>query len=95
MPLSVPQPASPDAPPYAEDVGIARHHPGFGNPEPRPEELKDFQGMWVAVKAGHVVAAAATSRALVYEVHKLGDRGKGVVAQYVPEPQHSSVVGVG
>lgn len=62
---------------------------------PRPDELNDFEGMWVAVKDGSVIAAAESSRALVYEVHKVGDRGKGAVAQFVPKPQRSSVVGVG
>ena len=76
-------------------MGIARRHDGFGRPEPRPDELKDFAGMWVAVKDGHVVAAAPTSRALVYEVHKAGARGQGAVAQFVPKAQRSSVVGVG
>jgi hypothetical protein len=75
-------------------AGVAR--PGERvEPVRRPTELDDFIGKWVAMKDGQVVAVAESSRALVYEVHKLGDRGKGAVAQFVPPPKAGYMVGVG
>lgn len=64
-------------------------------PVPRPASLEPFVGMWVALKDDQVLAAAKTSRELVYEVHKLGDRGRGAVVQYVSPPSSSFMVGVG
>ena len=61
----------------------------------RPAGLDSFVGHWVALKEGEVVAVASNSRALVYEVRKLGDRGRGAVAQYVAPPASSYMVGVG
>lgn len=75
-------------------MGIARSNPPV-EPIPRPPELDDFVGKWVAIKDGHVVAVAESSRALVYEVHKLGDRGRGAVVQFVAPPSTSFMVGVG
>lgn len=80
---------------YRRFMGLARRHDGFANPAPRLRELDEFIGRWVAVKDGHVVAAAESSKALVYEVHKLGTKGKGAVVQFVPPPSRSSMVGVG
>lgn len=80
---------------YRRFMGVARHHDGFANPVPRLRELDEFIGKWVAVKDGHVVAAAESSKALVYEVHKLGANGKGAVVQFVPPASRSSMVGVG
>ena len=80
------QPATPNgAPGYLRDVpgGVARHFEQHLEPEKRPHDLERYVGMWVAVKDGRVVAVAETSRHLVYELHKLGDRGKGAVAQLV------------
>lgn len=76
-------------------MGLARTSGGFPRPVPRLRELDDFVGKWVAVKDGKVVAAAESSRALVYEVHKLGSRAEGAVVQYVPPPSDSAMVGVG
>lgn len=64
-------------------------------PERRPAELSEFVGQWVAVKDGHVIAAANNARELVPRLHALGDRGKGAVAQYVPYPSDSVMIGVG
>lgn len=64
-------------------------------PERRPAELREFVGQWVAVKDGHVVAAAHTARELVPRLHALGARGRGAVAQYVPYPSDSVMIGVG
>jgi len=75
-------------------MGLARSS-GPQQPEPRLAGLDAFEGMWVAVLDGEVIAAAPTSRALVYEVRKLGPRGDGAVAQYVRGIETSFMVGVG
>lgn len=64
-------------------------------PERRLPELDRWEGLWVAVKDGEVVAAAPTSRELVPALHKLGDRGRGAVAQFVPKPTDKIIIGVG
>ena len=64
-------------------------------PEPRPAELEQFVGRWVAVKDGKVVAAAFNARDLVPQIHALGEDGRGAVAQFVPEPSDSVMIGVG
>lgn len=76
-------------------MGIARGGAEHLEPVRRLPDLDDFVGKWVAVKGGHIIAAADTSRALVYEVHKLGAKGKGAVVQFVPPPSDSLMVGVG
>ncbi len=63
--------------------------------EPQPADLKRFVGCWVAVKDGRVLAAAANARELVPRLHELGDVGRGAVAQFVPEPSDSIMIGVG
>jgi hypothetical protein len=64
-------------------------------PEPRPAELDEFVGKWVAVKDGRVVTCANNARELVPALHELGDRGRGAVAQYVPYPTSAITIGVG
>jgi hypothetical protein len=64
-------------------------------PERRLPDLDQWEGLWVAVKDGKVIAAASTSRELVPELHKLGERGRGAVAQYVPRPSDKIIIGVG
>lgn len=64
-------------------------------PEPRNPALKDWEGCWVAVKDGKVIAAAHSSRELVPELRKQGSKAHGAVAQYVPYPSDDIVVGVG
>lgn len=79
---------------YRRGMGIARSNPPV-EPVPRPPELDNFVGKWVAIKEGRVVAAADSSRALVDEVHKLGEHGLGAVVQFVAPPSTSFMVGVG
>jgi uncharacterized protein DUF5678 len=57
--------------------------------------LDQYEGLWVAVKDGEVVAAARNSRDLVPEVKKLGPAGEGAVAQFVPPYSEEIVIGVG
>lgn len=64
-------------------------------PESRPAELDEFVGRWVAVKDGRVIAAALNARELVPQLHELGEKGRGAVAQYVPLPSDSIMIGVG
>lgn len=81
-------------PRYRSDMGIARSG-GHLEPIPRPSDLDNFEGSWVAVLDGVVVAQAPSSRALVYEVRKLGKRYQDAVAQYVPRIESSYMVGMG
>lgn len=78
---------------YRTDMGL-----GAGSslePERRLAELDGWVGCWVAVKHGHVIAAAPTSHELVYKVQSMGSKATGAVAQYVPEPSDDIVIGVG
>ncbi len=59
------------------------------------EQRKRWAGSWVAVKDGEVIAAAHNSRELVPAVRQLGARGRGAVAQFVPEPSDVVMIGVG
>jgi hypothetical protein len=76
-------------------MGLARQPELRVHAEMRPPDLDRFEGCWVAVKDGKVLAAADTSRALAYEVRKLADRGRGAIAQYVPPEATSLTVGAG
>ncbi|MCA0331934.1 MAG: DUF5678 domain-containing protein [Actinobacteria bacterium] len=69
--------------------------PPVWTPEPRPAELDQFTGKWVAVKDGVVVACANNARELVPMLHELGEAGRGAVAQYVPFPSDAVMIGVG
>jgi uncharacterized protein DUF5678 len=64
-------------------------------PERALPGLERWAGMWVAVKDDKVVAAANNSRDLVPEVRKLGEAGRGAVAQFVPPRSDEIVIGVG
>lgn len=76
--------------------GMGRRRPPVPvEPERRLADLDRWEGMWIAVKDGEVIAAAYNSRDLVPELHKLGQKGKGAVAQYVPRRDDAIVIGVG
>lgn len=64
-------------------------------PVRRLADLDRWEGMWVAVKDGKVIAAAHNSRDLVPKLVEMGPAGRGAVAQYVPRPSDTIVVGVG
>lgn len=81
----------PDAP-YPEDVSTARSLPPV-EPVPYPTVLEEYAGKWVAVVEGHVVAAADTSRELVYEIKKRAILG--AIVQYVPRASRGVKVGLG
>ena len=80
---------------YGVDMPVARQPPQPIEPIRRLEDLDEYFGNWVAIRGAQVVAFADTSRALAYELHKLGTRGQGAVMRYVAEPSHSVVVGLG
>lgn len=79
---------------YADRVPLGRRAPA-AVPVPYLEEKDRFVGMWVAVKDGHVVAVAETSRGLVYELRKMGPKGAGAVAEFVRPASESYIVGAG
>lgn len=62
-----------------------------------PAELygSEFAGKWVAVKDGVVIACANNARDLAPQLHEMGDRGRGAVAQYVPQHSDAIMIGVG
>lgn len=64
-------------------------------PVPRPDELDQFVGKWVAVKDGRVITCANNARDLVPALHRLGEQGRGAVAQFVPYPSDAVMIGVG
>jgi len=64
-------------------------------PERLPPSLKGWEGKWVAIKDGEVIAAAHNARELVPKLHELGPEGEGAVARYVPPPSDTIVIGVG
>jgi len=64
-------------------------------PERRPAALDGWEGYWVALKDGEVIAAAHNSRDLVPQLHELGPKATGAVAQYVPHRSATITIGVG
>lgn len=63
---------------------------------PRPEGLDRFEGMWVAVSNGDVVAAAESSHKLALRLHDMDHRKRrGVVIEYVRPTTDSYIVGAG
>jgi hypothetical protein len=64
--------------------------------QPRPKELDDFVGKWVAVIDGEVVTAADSSHQLALQLHDMDHRRRaGVVVEYVRPSTDSYIVGVG
>lgn len=79
---------------------IPRYLRGMGKPrrqEPvrRPAALDGWEGCWVALKDGKVIAAAGSSLELVPKLVEMGDKARGAVAQYVPTASDVIVIGVG
>lgn len=71
-----------------------RTHSG-SEPERRLPALDGWEGKWVAVKDGQIIAAAHNARDLVPELRKLGKAGEGAVAQYVIPQTDTIMIGVG
>jgi hypothetical protein len=64
-------------------------------PERLPESIKGWEGHWVALKDGKVVAAALNPHELVYKLQEMGSTAEGAVARYVPHRSDVIVIGVG
>ena len=64
-------------------------------PAPRPDGLDGREGLWVAIKDGHVIAGANSSGELVRRVIEMGPVAEGAVAQFVPPREDAIVIGVG
>ncbi len=63
---------------------------------PRPAILDRFQGMWVAVVDGEVIAAEHTSHKLAARMHDMDHRKRGrATVEYVRPTADSYIVGVG
>jgi hypothetical protein len=59
-------------------------------------ELNEFEGMWVAVYRGEVIAAARSSRELAQHLHLMDHRKRREsVVEYVRPSTDSYIVGVG
>lgn len=84
------------AAPYASAMGIARRDKGRRySPVGMPSSLAMYEGLWVAVLDGKIVAAANTSRELVGDLAKLGPAGRGATMQRVPAAERGLMVGLG
>lgn len=80
---------------YSADMGIARRrNPGQFGPLPAPD-LRGYEGRWVAVKGGKVIASGATTHELAAELARLGDEAKGAIMQRAPRHLDAVVIGVG
>jgi hypothetical protein len=76
-------------------MAITQRQPGDRIPPvPRPD-LAEYEGQWVAVLNGKVVAAASSSGGLAVELKKLGPAGRDAVMQFVPPPVSGYVIGAG
>lgn len=64
-------------------------------PVPRPAFLDPFEGRWVAVKAGAVIADGPTSSSLIPMLRAMGPDASDAVVEYVPPPTTSYRVGAG
>jgi hypothetical protein len=66
-------------------------------PVPRPHALDEFEGHWVAVADGEVVAAGDTSDQLALRLLELQDERKrrNAVVEYVRPGSDAYIVGVG
>jgi len=79
---------------YLDDMGIARSG-GPIEPLSRPAGIDSYEGQWVAVKDGRVVAAAPHARDLVILVRDMGEEGSDATVEFVAPPSDSFMVGVG
>jgi hypothetical protein len=65
-------------------------------PLPRPKGLDQYEGLWVAVLDGDVVAAEETSHALALKIHAMDHRRRREISvEFVRPRSDSYIVGVG
>ena len=82
-------------PGYPGGVGIAWRE-DIVAPLPRPSNLEQYVGMWVAVIDGEVVAAETTSRALAYRLHQMDHvKRRRAVMEYVRPASAAYIIGAG
>ena len=78
------------------EVPIARRPvDGLIPPTHRPTALAGYEGLWVALLNGEVIASAETSRDLAAVLRSMGSQTQDSVMQYVRPPVSGYVVGVG
>lgn len=81
---------------YREHMSSRSESPQRVAALPRPEGLDRFDGMWVAVADGDVVAAAESSHKLALQLHDMDHRRRRkVVIEYVRPTTDSYIVGAG
>lgn len=80
---------------YSQRVVARKNNDAQFAPVPAPASLRDYEGLWVAVLNGKVIAAAHTSRELVRELAKIGPEGRGATMQRVPTRERGLLVGLG
>ena len=77
-------------------MGYRNDMTGKVGPVRKPDMLERFEGMWVAVIDGEVVAAEHTSHALALKLFNMDHRKRAkAVVQYVRPASDSYIVGVG
>ncbi len=82
--------------PYARLMAIARRKRGpRQEASPPPAGADRYAGLWVGVKDGEVIAAASTTRELVYDLAKIGPGARGATMQRVPTAERGLLVGLG
>jgi len=75
---------------YAGFMGVGRRPQREVRPLVHLDELEAFEGRWVAVKDGHVVADAASSESLARTLREKGEL-RGAVMQFV-QPQAQAFI---
>jgi len=64
-------------------------------PVPRPAVLDEYQGEWVAVLDGQVVAHSISSREVVRQLKRLGESAEDAVLMRSAAPTDALAVGLG
>lgn len=81
---------------YRESVPIAyRPQPNQIPPVELPLGIEQYEGEWVAVFQGRVLASAPTDRELAHKLRELGPDGQEAVMRFVRPPMGGYVIGVG
>ena len=63
---------------------------------PRPSELNEFEGMWVAVDGHEIIAVGETSHQLALKLHAMDYcKRRRVVIEFVRPTTDSYIVGAG
>lgn len=71
-----------------------RRAQGF-EPIRRPPAYEEYEGEWIAVLQGKVIAHAPKSADLLEQVRALGREGEQAVVEFVSPPSDTWLVGVG